>query len=154
MDDHITRDIRDRLQQYIYIKGEYDDYLDELTRLENNQYLPASRESDGSKKSPGASDRMVNAFIRYDEYRDSVSNDMRRIKKEMEAVEMAVSLLRDGLERRVLRLRYIIGDSSGRRQMPWRDVSMKIYGDDEDGHMQSIFSTHRKALDNIRIEDK
>lgn len=146
-----------RLKQYIYIKGEYDDYQEELTRLENNACIPATKESDGSMKNPGASDRMANAAIKYMEYKAEVEPDMARLKAEMDTIRTAISGLRDGLERQVLRLRYIIGDTDDhgqdvRDQMPWRKVALKMFKSEDVTKQQIVFRIHGRALQNIDLE--
>lgn len=146
-----------RLMQYVYIKGEYEDYQEELTRLENNAYIPATKESDGSKKGPGASDRVANAAVKYMEYKDEVEPEMARIKAEMDTIKAAVSGLRDGLERQVLRLRYIIGDTDEngqdvRDQMPWRKVALKMFKSDDEAKLQNVYRIHGRALQNIDLE--
>lgn len=148
---------KDRLTQYIYIKGEYEDYQEELTRLENNAMIPATKEGDGSKRNPGASDRMANATVKYMEYRDEVEPEMVWIKAEMDTIKAAISGLRDGLERQVLRLRYIIGetDENGqevRDQMPWRKVALKMFKSDDDAKMQIVYRIHGRALQHIDLE--
>lgn len=152
MEKPITQIKKDRLLQYIYIKGEYEDYQDELARLENNQYIPAAKESDGSKKNPGASDRMANAVLRRMAYEESIAADMQRLEDEMASIERSVACLRDGLERRVLRMRYIIGSPEGRQHMAWRDIAIRIYGDDDDAQMQAVYRIHGRALQNIDLE--
>lgn len=156
-DKSITQARKERLTQYIYIKGEYEDYEEELTRLENNACIPATKESDGSKKNPGASDRMANAAVKYMEYKAEVEPDMARIKAEMDTIKAAISGLRDGLERQVLRLRYIIGDTDEngedvRDQMPWRKVSLRMFKSDDDAKLQIVYRIHGRALQNIDLE--
>lgn len=142
-----------RLKQYIYIKGEYDDYVEELTVLENNAIIPAMRESDGSKKGPSASDRMGNATIRYMEYKDKVKPALDRLKAEMDFIENAISEMENSLERQVLRLRYIRGDDGGVRDwMPWRKVALRIYKSDDDAKVQLVQRIHGRALQHIRLE--
>lgn len=151
--DPVIQGRKERLQQYIYLKGEYEDYQEELTRLENNAYIPGQKESDGSKKNPGASDRMANATIRYMEYRDEVAPEMARIKEEMAEIESAITNLRDGMERRVMRLRYIHGeDGDVRDQMPWKKVALKIYKRFDEATEQAVHRTHGRALQNIKLE--
>ena len=36
------------------------------------------------------------------------------------------------------------------RHMPWRDVALKIYGDDDEGQMQAVYRLHGRALQSIR----
>ena len=150
----IEKTPKSRLLQYIYIKGEYEDYREELTRLENNAIIPAMRESDGSKRNPGASDRMGNATIRYMEYKAEVEPKTARLKAEMNAINAAIDSLNDSLERQVLRLRYIQGDDGGiRDQMPWKKVALRIYKTVDDAKEQAVHRIHGRALQHIRLED-
>ncbi len=150
-DESITQTRKKRLQQYIYIKGEYEDYVEELARLENNQYIPAMGESSGFSKSSGASCRMENAIMRYTARKESIQGEMNRLQAEMESIETAIFSLSDVLERRVLRLRYVVGADEGRKHMKWADVASRIYGNADDTQMQAIFRVHGHALQDIRL---
>ena len=151
--DQETQDKRDRLLQYIYIAGEYDDYCDQLARLENAQYIPAAVESDGSKHTNGGSDRMANAVLRRIEYEESIQDDMEKLTAEMKIIEEAVSNLKDGRERRLMRLRYITGSEDGRKHMKWPDVAIKLFGQDDEAQVASVWRIHRSALKHISFPD-
>ena len=47
----------------------------------------------------------------------------------MEKIEEAISQIQDPMEREVLRLRYIDGDCW--KPMPWGEVALRIYGDND-----------------------
>ena len=100
---------------------------------------------------------MANAAIKYMEYKAEVEPDMARIKAEMDTIKAAISGLRDGLERQVLRLRYIVGDTDEngenvRDQMPWRKVSLRMFKSDDDAKLQIVYRIHGRALQNIDLE--
>ena len=148
----VTKARKERLWQYIFMQGELRDLQENLSRLENNCYLPAPKVSDGSKKSPGASDRMANATIRYLAYKEKVEPDIERIKAEMAKLEQAVSALPDGLERRVMRLRYLTADEGSRQHIKWPAIAIRIYGDDDQAQLQAVHRIHGNALLNIQLE--
>ena len=62
----------------------------------------------------------------------------------MAAIEAAIDHVEDPLERECLRLRYIDGD--GYRLIPWGDVAIMIYGDDDEKSLHAIFRLPGKAL--------
>lgn len=144
--------IKQRLISYIYLKKEVDHQLERLQRMRSQEILPAQKESDGSKHTAGASDRMANAVIRRMAYEERVLPEIKAAQAEMDAIEDEISALRDPLERTVLRLRYIDGEYC--RHMKWNDVAIKVYGDDDEKHLQAVYRIHGRALQNIRAEQE
>ena len=138
---------KQRLASYRALRLEVDNQLDRLARLRNEEQLPAMRESSGAKSTGGNGDRMERAILRRMEYEERVAPQIEAAKREMAAIEAAIDHVEDPLERECLRLRYISGDSC--RMMPWKDVAMAIYGDDDDKYILSIFRIHGKALQSI-----
>lgn len=53
------------LKRYLNLQRQVDNREETLARYENAQYLPAMPDSDGSKHTPGRSDRMANATVKY-----------------------------------------------------------------------------------------
>lgn len=137
-----------RLTQYIHLRRENRNRLERLEQLKNEETIPALRISDGSRGSGGNSDRMANAVIRRMEYEDEIRPILEANKAEMRRIDAAINALENPLEREVLRLRYTDSDYS--RLMPWRDVAIAIYGDDDEGQMQAVYRLHGRALQNIR----
>jgi hypothetical protein len=138
---------KERLASYISLKMEVDNQLERLTRMRNEEKIPAMRESDGSQHSPGTGDRMERAIIRRMEYENRVMPQIEAALAEMETIEQAIYAVSDPMEREVLRLRYMEGNYI--RHLPWRDVALKLFGDDDKRHMVATYRLHAQALNNI-----
>ena len=138
---------KERLASYISLRLEVDNQLERLARMRNDEKIPAMRESDGSQHSPGSGDRMERAIIRRMEYEDRVMPQIEAALAEMETIEQAIYAVADPMEREVLRLRYMEGNYI--RHMPWRDVALKLFGDDDKRHMVATYRLHTRALNNI-----
>jgi hypothetical protein len=138
---------KERLASYISLRLEVDNQLERLARMRNDEKIPAMRESDGSQHSPGSGDRMERAIIRRMEYEDRVMPQIEAALVEMETIEQAIYAVADPMEREVLRLRYMEGNYI--RHMPWRDVALKLFGDDDKRHMVATYRLHTRALNNI-----
>lgn len=141
--------LKERLMQYLPIKRRVENQLERLARLKNEQYIPAMREGDGSKHSPGASDRMGNAVIRRLQYEDENMAVINDGLAEMEALRAAINSLPDPMEREVLTLRYIDGDETGSKPMRWLDVAVKLYHRDTEAAEKMAKRLGNKALDNL-----
>lgn len=138
---------KERLASYISLRLEVDNQLERLARMRNDEKIPAMRESDGSQHNPGSGDRMERAIIRRMEYEDRVMPQIEAALVEMETIEQAIYAVADPMEREVLRLRYMEGNYI--RHMPWRDVALKLFGDDDKRHMVATYRLHTRALNNI-----
>lgn len=138
---------KERLASYISLRLEVDNQLERLARMRNDEKIPAMRESDGSQHSPASGDRMERAIIRRMEYEDRVMPQIEAALVEMETIEQAIYAVADPMEREVLRLRYMEGNYI--RHMPWRDVALKLFGDDDKRHMVATYRLHTRALNNI-----
>lgn len=141
-----------RLLKYIKYRGAIEKLQEELARRKNRQYIPAMPESDGSKRSPGASDRMANAVIGRISFEEKAKAKLLKYDEEMSLIEDAVLKLEDGLEQQVILLRYITGINDGTKPMPWRDIAVEIYGNDDDAQMLAVFRIHGRALQHIDLE--
>lgn len=138
---------KERLASYISLRLEVDNQLERLARMRNDEKIPAMRESDGSQHSPGSGDRMERAIIRRMEYEDRIMPQIEAALAEMETIEQAIYAVADPMEREVLRLRYMEGNYI--RHLPWRDVALKLFGDDDKRHMVATYRLHTRALNNI-----
>ena len=143
---------KNRLHKYIKLRGQIERLQDELARRRNRQYIPATPESDGSKRNPGASDRMANAVISRMSFEEKAKAKMQAYAEEMEKIEDAVLDLEDGLEQQVILLRYITGINDGTKPMPWQEVALTIYGNNDDKDMQAVYRIHGRALQHIKLE--
>lgn len=140
------------LCKYIKNRGAIERLTDELARRKNRQFIPAMPDSDGSKRSPGASDRMGNAVISRISFEEKAQLQLLKYEAEMSRIEDAVLGLEDGLEQQVMLLRYITGASDGTNLMPWRNIAVEIYGNDDDAQLQAVFRIHGRALQHIDLE--
>lgn len=140
-----------RLIRYTQLQNSLDGITEELTRRKNKQYIPAMPESDGSRRNHRSSDRMANAVIARISFEEKAAERLQRITAEMDLIENAVFALDDGLEQRVIMLRYITGTNGGNQPMPWCEVARSIYGDNDDAQMRAVFRVHKRALTNIHI---
>lgn len=138
-----------RLCSYVKFKKMVENSEERLARMKSDEQFPAMRPSDGSKRNPGASDRMGNAVIRRMEYEDRLSDSLRQAHEEMTAIESAVFALSDPLEREVIQLRYLDGEGTC-RLMRWSNVAINIYGDDDEKDLKAVYRLHGRALQSIR----
>lgn len=136
--------MKERLQRYAALRMENENRLEQLARLRANAELPAQREADGSGQTGSSGDRMARAVERYMEYQQQIKPIIEANRREMEDVRAAVETLDDPMEREVLRLRYI--DTNGCRLMRWRDVAIKLYGDDDKRFVDAVFRLHHIAM--------
>lgn len=144
MDEPITKE---RLKKYPELKMEIENHLERLARMKSNEIMPAMKEGDGSQHTPSASDRMANAIIKCMDYTERSAERINGILREMEIIETAIESLPDPMEREVLRLRYIDGRFS--RPRPWQEVSLRLYGDNDEKSMTATFRAHGRALQSI-----
>lgn len=143
-----------RLQNYISLRREVENYVERIARMKNNELIPAIKQGDESKRTGGASDRMANAVVRRLDYQDQMHADVSKKLDELDAVLAAIDRLPDPMEREVLRLRYTDGDpdDEGRiifRHMRWQSVAMRIYGDDSESKQRSARRIHDEAVQHI-----
>lgn len=143
-----------RLEQYIYLKMEVEHQFERIARMKSAEKFAPRRESDGSQHTAGDPDRLGKAIDRRMEYEEAVKHQLDAAIDEMRKIEAAISSLRDGQERELLRLRFIDGqeDEDGNgitRLMTWPNVALKMFGSDEEKHIQTAYRVRRRALKNI-----
>lgn len=141
------------LQRYLKLQCQIDNRQDLLARLENAQYLPSMPQSDGSKHTPGRSDRVANATVRYMEQKKKLAPKISAAKAVMQAIEDAVYAIDDPLEQEVLTLRYLEG-AEGYRLMKWRDVALALYHSDDEADITRVHRLHGAALLSLQMEDE
>ena len=140
------------LKRYLNLQRQVDNREETLARYENAQYLPAMPDSDGSKHTPGRSDRVANATVRYMEQKKKLMPIISACKAKMQAIEDAVYAIEDPLEQEVLILRYLEGEA-GYKQMRWKLVAMAMYHSDEDADQTRVHRLHGAALLNLQMGD-
>lgn len=91
---------------------------------------------------------MGNAIIHRLDLEERLRPEIEEKLDAMQRIENAIDCITDPMEREVLRLRYI--DGSYCRLTPWRDVAIKIYGDDEETQVKAVWRLHGRALQSIR----
>ena len=140
------------LKRYLNLQRQVDNREETLARLENATYLPAMPESDGSKHTPGRSDRVANATLKYMEQKKKLMPIISACKAKMQAIEDAVYAIEDPLEQEVLILRYLEGED-GYKLMRWKIVAMAMYHSDDDADLTRVHRLHGAALLNLQMED-
>lgn len=140
------------LKRYLNLQRQVDNREETLARYENAQYLPAMPDSDGSKHTPGRSDRMANATVRYMEQKKKLMPIISSCKEKMKAIEDAVYAIDDPLEQEVLILRYLEGEE-GYKLMRWKVVAMAMYHRDDDADITRVHRLHGAALLSLKMED-
>lgn len=140
------------LKRYLNLQRQVDNREETLARYENAQYLPAMPESDGSKHTPGRSDRMANATVKYMEQKNELMPIIAACKAKMQAIKAAIYAIDDPLEQEVLILRYLEGEA-GYKQMRWKLVAMAMYHSDDEADVTRVTRLHGAALLNLQMED-
>lgn len=140
--------IKDRLQNYIYLRMERDNRRERITRMKAEEQLPAMREPDGSQHTGGSGDRMAGAIIRRMEYEEKARPIIEANEREMAAIEEAINRIPNPMEREVLRLRYIDGEYC--RHLTWDEIAMRIYGNDDESANKAAKRLHGGALNSLR----
>lgn len=138
------------LATFVTLRHEVESMEDRLRRLESEAVLPPMRPGDGSQHTAGSGDRNERAAIRWMEYKDRVQPQIDTARGKMRAIVDAIGDLPDPLERSVLEHRYIESDTI--RLLKWREVALRMYGDDDERDLQAVYRLHNDALDHIDLE--
>ena len=136
-----------QLMRYSRLKKENENRAETLARMKAAAQFTPSVEPDGSQHTSGDGQRMARAVENYLEYEEQLRPLMEKNRTEMLRIEQAVAQLPDPLEREVLRLRYLDGDSW--RLPRWRDVAMVLYGDDDKKQIHGCLRLHKAALQGL-----
>lgn len=142
------QEIKERLIRYSALRLENENRLERLSRMKNAAQIPASRAGDGSQHTGSSGERMARAVEAYLEYERQIRPLLAANRREMDALRAAVESLSDPMEREVLRLRYLDGETC--RLMGWREVACQLYGDDDDRIIRACLRLHAKALQSIK----
>ena len=143
-----TDAIKERLKRYPGLKMELEKMEARLEVLKSEETIPPLRPGDGSMRTAGTGDRQERAVIRRMEYEERTAPTIASNKKEIRAIDKAVSALSDPLEREVITIRYIEVD--GYKPLLWRDVAVVMYGEDTDAKLLAVHRLHSKALQSLR----
>lgn len=138
-------DPKEYLSEYAALKMEALAHESRIRKAQNNTEMPASGVSDGAQRSPGRGDRFENAVISYiavkEEFQPLIDENLARMRQ----IRESIGRLEDGLQREVLRRRYI--DVDGWTPAPHRQVAMELYHDDDEKEIQRVKKIHREALE-------
>jgi len=137
------------LASFVTLRHEVEHMEERLRRLESEAVLPPMRPGNGSQSS-GGGDKNERAAIRYIEYKDRAEPQIDSIRRQMREIETAIQDLPDPLERSVLEHRYTETDTI--RLLKWREIAVKLYGDDDEKDIQAVYRLHNEALDHIDLE--
>ena len=144
------------LRRYAGLKMEVEKHRARIARAESNAQFPEMKMGDESKHQPGGKGHLEGATIRLMEIKDRLLPVIAANKAAMQQIEDAIDSLDDLFEREVLRMRYIddfenedTGCGILCRLTPWRNISIDLYGDDEEKHIQAAHRLHKDALDSI-----
>lgn len=139
---------KEQLRKYVSLKMEVENQLERIARARSEERFPSMRENIGSQRPLGGSDRMGAAIIRRMDLEEKLTPIISAKLDEMERIERAINFLDDPMEREILRIRYIDGHSF--RLTPWRDVALKVYGDDDEAQLSAVHRLHGRALQHLR----
>lgn len=143
-----TNDIKKWLESYQGLQLDYDTWYEQLIRLETEQYIPAMRESDGSKHGPGASDRMANATLRRIEFEQRTEPQITAIRENMAAIEAAIHALPNPMHRGILAQRYIVGNGNYNLK-PWADIALLLYRRCDEVGLKRVRNLYNAALSSM-----
>lgn len=142
---------KERLMRYRSLRMENENQLERLARMKSGEQFPATRAGDGSQHA-GAGDRLTGAVLRRMEYEERIRPLIEANLREMGEIEAAIGRIQDPMEREVLRLRYL--DGACWRPMPWGEVALRIYGDNDDKHLRATYRLYSRALSSMGVYDK
>mgnify|MGYP000166495952 CR=1 FL=1 len=146
------QEIKERLIRYSALRLENENRLERLSRMKNAAQMPASRAGDGSQHTGSSGERMARAVEAYIEYEEQIRPKIEENLREIARTRSMVESLSDPMEREVLRLRYLDGETC--RLMSWKDVACQLYGDDDDRMIHACLRLHAKALQSIKKRTK
>lgn len=138
---------RKELENYIGLRLETEHQIERIARMKSAEVLPALRQGDGSQHTGGDGQRMAKAVEARIVYEEQLRPQIEANKRRLAAVEAAVAVMPNALEREVLRLRYM--DSRYCRPLKWREVAIALYGDDDQKFLDAVFRIHRTAIQNF-----
>lgn len=143
-----TEEIKERLKRYPALRRELEKIEARLEVLRSEETLPPMRQGDGSKRTAGTGDRQERAILRRMEYEERNAATIAANKQEIKAIDRAVAALSDPLEREVITIHYIEVDSY--KPLPWREVAVAMYGEDNEADLLRVHRLHSKALQSLR----
>lgn len=139
-----------RLASYVSLRKEIENRLDKLAYLKNQEKLPGMMEHSESQRTSGTGDRMERAIIRRMEYEERIKPEIASRRRQLAEIDEAIESLDDPMQREILRLRYT--ESEFCRLMPWKEVALNLFGDNDERHILATYRLHGRAL--VSISEK
>ena len=136
-----------RLRNYIPLQLEVYDQLERIERMRAAEQIPPMKESTGAAHTQGAGDSLERAILNRLAYQDKIEPVVNSHLDELEAIRAAIDARPDPMERTILRLRYI--DMEDCKQLGWKEVARRIYGDNDERHVRAAQRLHDKATEDI-----
>ena len=138
---------KDRLSEYLPMAMENKNRLARLNDMRDAGGLTGIPESDGSAHTAGNSHKMEAAVERYLEYEKKIQPLLKANADKMAQLESMVDSIPDGLQREVLRLRYMDAESEDTcRPKKWNAVALTLYGSDDRKYIEAVHRIHKKAI--------
>ena len=135
---------KEYLESYAALKMEVRMNEDRIAEVFYEAQIPATHLSDGSRRTPGGRGHQEKANIRYIETKDRLQPMIDANKAKMREIEATIDGIRNPILRELLRIRYT--DTDTWKPLKWRDVAMRMYGDDDENALQRLTRFHREAL--------
>ncbi len=139
---------KDRLSEYLPMAMENKNRLARLNDMRDAAGgLTGIPESDGSAHTAGNNHKMEAAVERYLEYEKKIQPLLKANADKMAELEHMVDSIPDGLQREVLRLRYMDAESEDTcRPKKWNAVALTLYGSDDRKYIEAVHRIHKKAI--------
>ena len=136
-------DAKEYLESYAALKMEVCMHEDRIFEVFNETQMPSISLGNGSQRTP-VKDRQEKANIRYIETKDRLQQNIDANIAKMRRIDAIIDRMRTPLFREILRVRYT--DTDSWTPLKWSDVSMRIYGDDDEKNVKQTQRKARKAL--------
>lgn len=135
------------LEQYVFLKAELENQLERIARAKSDSEIHSKLLGEIMQHQLITGDQLGTAVIRWLDIAERLRPSIESNVAQMKQIEDAIDSLNDPLERELLRMRYL--DGSQRRLTPWKDIAVKMYGDDDEKHMKTVQRLHKKAVEHI-----
>lgn len=138
---------KEDLVKYVPMIREIENRMEHLARMKSHEIYPDAKEADVSQRTAGSGDTAAKAVEHRLAYEDIIAPIILKNRTEIARIDAAVAMLDNPLEREIIRLRYM--DPKFCRLTKWNEISIRIYGDDEERYIRSCARIHKAALQNL-----
>ena len=135
---------KEYLESYAALKMEVRMNEDRICEVFNETQIPATHLRDESRRTPGNRGPQESANIRYIETKDRLQPVIDAKKAQMREIESVIDGISRPMLREVLRIRYT--DTNTWKPLKWREVAMRMFGDDDEKDLRRLLLYHREAL--------